>query len=81
MAQTATKTNSLKIRGRIKRLATEHPIVVVPVVVEPVPVLNPAVAVPIDVSNVLGIVGMTLKIVQQPSVSLPLESRLSREAG
>jgi len=45
----------------------------VKVIVEPVPVLNPAVAVPIDVGHVLVIVGMTLKIVQQPSISLPLE--------
>ncbi|MAF14073.1 MAG: hypothetical protein CMI53_04260 [Parcubacteria group bacterium] len=40
-------------------LATEHPIAAAPGEAEPVPVLNPAVAVPTDESNALGIVGMT----------------------
>lgn len=44
----------------MRRLATENPIVVVPVVVEPVPVLDPAVVVPVDVVDVLGVVGMPL---------------------
>ncbi len=43
----------------MNRLATEHPIVVVPVVVEPFPVLDPAVVVPVDVVDVLGVVGVT----------------------
>jgi len=59
--------------GRIKRLAAEQPIVAVEVVVKPVPVLNPAVAVPVDVGHVLGVVRVTPKIVQQPSIPLPLE--------
>ena len=48
----------------MKRLATQNPVVVVPVVVEPVPVLNPTVVVPVDVVDVLGVVGMTPKVVQ-----------------
>ena len=50
----------------MKRLATENPIVVVPVVVQPVPVPDPAlgVLVPVDVVDVLGVVGVTPKVVQ-----------------
>jgi hypothetical protein len=48
----------------MKRLATEHPIVVVPVVVQPVPIPDPLVAVPVDVVDVVGVVGMTPKFVQ-----------------
>ena len=48
-------------RRRIKRLAAEDPIVAVPVVVvEPVPVLDPTVIVPVDVGDVLGVVGVPL---------------------
>lgn len=46
----------------MRRLATKDAIVVVPVVVEPVPVLNPAIIVPVDVGDVLGIVGVTLNM-------------------
>jgi len=46
----------------MRKLATEDAIVAVPVVVEPVPVLNPAaiVIVPVDVRDVLGVVSVTL---------------------
>lgn len=46
----------------MNKLAAQHPVVVVPVVVEPVPVLDPAIAVPIDVVDVLGVVGVTPKM-------------------
>ena len=48
----------------MRRLAAEDAIVAVPVVVEPVPVLNPAaiVIVPVDVRDVLGVVGVTLNM-------------------
>jgi len=46
------------------RLATEQPPVVVPVVVDPVPVQDPAVAIPVDVGHVRGVVGVTLTIMQ-----------------
>jgi len=49
---------------RTKKLATEHPVVVVPVVVEPVPVPDPLVAVPVDVVDVVGVVGVPPKVVQ-----------------
>lgn len=45
----------------MNRLATQHPVVVVPVVVDPVPVLDPAAVVPVDVIDVLGVVGVTPK--------------------
>jgi len=62
-----------KTAGKIKRLAAEHPIVAVEVVVKPVPVLNPAVAVPVDIGHVLGVVRVAPKTVQQPSIPLPFE--------
>lgn len=44
----------------MKKLATQNPVVAVPVVVaQPVPVLHPAVVVPVDVVDVLGVVGVT----------------------
>ena len=41
-------------------LATQHPVVVVPVVVEPAPVADPlaAVLVPVDDVHVVGVVGV-----------------------
>ena len=59
----------------MKRLATKKTIVAIPiVVVEPVPVLNPAVVVPVNVIGVLGIVGMTpQKLYNKPSISPPIE--------
>lgn len=44
----------------MKRLAAENPVVAVPVVVEPVPVRDPAVVVPVDVVDVLGVVRVPL---------------------
>jgi len=51
-------------QGRMRRLATEDAIVAIPVVVEPVPVLDPAlgVLVPINVGDVLGVVRVTLNV-------------------
>lgn len=63
MATKFFKRNSPEFnRGRMRKLATEDAIVAVPVVVEPVPVLNPAaiVIVPVDVRDVLGVVSVTL---------------------
>ena len=48
----------------MNRLATEEASVPVPVVLEPVPVLNPAVIVPVDVGHVRGVVGMPPAIMQ-----------------
>lgn len=62
-----------ELAGRIKRLAARHPVVAIEVVIKPIPVLHPAVAVPVDVGHVLGVVGVTLKIMRQPSIPLPLE--------
>ena len=59
----------------MKRLATEKSIITVPViVVEPIPILNPAVIVPVNVIDVLGIIGMTpQKLYNKPSISPPIE--------
>jgi len=57
----------------IKKLAAEQPTVAVEVVIKPVPVLNPAVAVPVDIGHVLGVVRVAPKIVQQPSIPPPFE--------
>lgn len=44
----------------MRRLAAENPVVAVEVVVEPVPVRDPAVVVPVDVVDVLGVVRVPL---------------------
>jgi len=48
-----------RTQGRKRLLATEHPIVVVPAAVEPVPVPHPAAVTPVDVVDVAGDVGVT----------------------
>jgi len=60
----------------MKRLATKHLIVIIPVVVvEPVPVPDPLtrVLVPVEVVDVVGVVGMAPKMCVMPSISLPIE--------
>ena len=59
-----SKTPPRQCRRRTKRLAAKQPVVVVEVVVKPVPVLVPTVAVPVDIGNVVGVVRVTLKNVQ-----------------
>jgi len=54
-------------------LAAEDAVVAVPVVVEPVPVLDPAVSVPVDVVHVVGVAGMPPKICNLSSKPPPLE--------
>ena len=63
----------------MKRLATENPVVVVPVVVEPVPVPDPAlgVLVPVDIVDVLGVVGVPPKVCNKPSMPPPIEYSIS----
>ncbi len=59
----------------MNRLATQHPIVVIPVVVLPVPVSDPLtrVLVPNDVVDVVGVVGVTQKYaMHRPFHCLPI---------
>jgi len=47
----------------MNKLATENPVIVVPVVVvKPVPVSDPTVIVPVDIEDLVGIVGMAPKL-------------------
>ena len=57
----------------MKRLAARETVIVVPVVVEPVEVQVPALAVPVEVWHVEVAVGIALKICNVFSVTPPLE--------
>ena len=57
----------------MKRFAAEHPVVAVPVVVEPVPVLVPAIIVPVEVRDILTVVRVPPKLCGLSPMPPPLE--------
>jgi len=58
VAKNFQKRNSRYLNGRTKKVAARQTVVGVPVVVEPIEVQNPPVAVPVEIRDVAIIVGV-----------------------